>query len=356
VRLCGHSCYVNPADMAKIDPPQIDQMMSDAAWLAHRYDASRDAFHMVHISRTHHRKVPFLTDEGFGKSLRPFEVPRSAAIAHAPSPGPVHFIFHSAFCCSTLLVSAFDAAGMSMGLKEPMLFNDISGWRHRGAQGPQVARVLDESLHLLARPFSPGEAIIIKPSNIANPLIPAIMALRAEARAVFLYAPLPDYLISIARKAMWGRLWVRDLLGKLLAEGMVDLGIDPKDYLGLTDLQVAAVGWLAQQAQFRDLLLRIGARAVGLNSEIFVRNPAHSLETLYQHFQLPDAVNAAKAMVETDVFRRNSKTGDAFSAKDRSDAVRDGRDVHAGEIEKVEHWAKEIAVRCAIPLDLPQTL
>ena len=65
------------------------------------------------------------------------------------------------------------------------------------------------------------------------------MAMRPDARALFLYAPLEAYLASIARKGMWGRLWVRDLFGKLLREGMLGaLGIAPDDLAACNGLSI----------------------------------------------------------------------------------------------------------------------
>ena len=64
----------------------------------------------------------------------------------------------------------------------------------------QVAAAADIALLLLARPLSPGEVNVIKPSILLNPLIPLIAALRADLRAVYLHAPLETFLGSIARK------------------------------------------------------------------------------------------------------------------------------------------------------------
>src|SRR3546814_10757712 len=77
---------------------------ADPAWLAHRYDAAGDRLLFRHVPRAMHRDGPFLTDALIGD--RPQAIIASAegvaaARAHA---GRIHFIFHSAFCASTLLV------------------------------------------------------------------------------------------------------------------------------------------------------------------------------------------------------------------------------------------------------------
>lgn len=337
-------------------PPDISAVMANAEWLAHRYDPARDAIHMLPVARTRHADIPFLTDEYLAEAGVPMPLRRVDAMAQAAPPGPVHFIFHSAYCCSTLLAAAFDIPGVAMGLKEPVLLNDIIGWRHRGAKGPDAARVLDNALHLLARPFASGEAVVIKPSNVVNPLIPAIMTMRPTARALLLHAPLHTYLASIARKGMWGRLWVRDLFQKLLREGMVDLGIAPSDYLGLTDIQVAAVGWLAQQAQFQQLCDHLGERVVTLDSETLIARPGDSLTRLAGHFDLALDETSIAAIVAGPVFGRDAKTGIYFAEGQRAQDARHGLELHAEEVEKVAQWAAVLATNAGIAMALPNPL
>ncbi len=336
--------------------PSIRDRLSDAQWLAHRYDPGYDAFHFRQVPRPRHAAIPFLTDEYLGEDA-PLVLRRADAIGQAPPAAPIHFVFHSAYCCSTLLAAAFDIPGVAMGLKEPVLLNDLVGWRHRGGGGAQVARVLDESLRLLARPFTAGEATIVKPSNIVNPLIPAIMAMRPEARALLLHAPLDAYLASIARKGMWGRLWVRDLFGKLLREGMLaSLGIAPDDYLGLTDIQVAAAGWLAQQQQFQLVTERLGPRVATLDSEMLVDRPAETMATLATLFGLRLDDDAIAAIVAGPIFMRDAKSGQAFAPGQRAAEARSGLEIHSEEVAKVAQWASVIADNAGIAFSLPRPL
>lgn len=337
-------------------PPPIRTMLADAQWLAHRYDPGHDAFHLRRVERARHAAVPFLIDAHLGEEP-PIALRRADVMAAAPDPAPIHFVFHSAYCCSTLLAAAFDAPGIAMGLKEPALLNDLVGWRHRDAKGPEVARVLDESLRLLARPFAPGEAVVVKPSNIVNPLIPAIMGLRRQARALLLHAPLDAYLASIARKGMWGRLWVRDLFGKLLREGMLaPVGIAPDAYLSLTDIQVAAAGWLAQQRQFQALAGQLGARVATLDSETLVARPQETLVALAALFGLPLDEGRIAAIVDGPVFARDAKDGTAFARGQRARDARRGMDLHGDEVEKVAHWARVLADNAGIAMTLPNAL
>jgi hypothetical protein len=334
----------------------ITQIPRDPRWLAHRYVESRDAIQFVHLTRDEHRAATVISGDHMPAGKAPVQIDRRQAVAAAAPAVPVHFIFHSAFCCSTLLARAFDREGLAMGLKEPAILNDIVGWRRRGAPGRDVAEVMDGALALLARPFAPGEAVVIKPSNIVNGLIPMMMALRPDAKALLLHAPLPVFLTSVAKKGLDGRLWVRELFMGLRTDGLVQrLGFDDAQFFGQTDLQIAAAGWLAQQALFAELVQALGVRVRTLDSETLLDAPKPSVAVLagLYGFDLGDA--EADEIVATS-FGRNSKSGEAFGRAEREAEYAGAAAVHRDELEKVTRWAEVTAERAGIPMTLPGRL
>jgi hypothetical protein len=335
--------------------PIIIRIVRDPLWFPHRYDPARDAVQFRSISREQHRAATFLTDEYLGPAV-PTAIRRADAMAVGAAQAPVHFIFHSAFCCSTLLARALDVEGVAMGLKEPVLLNDLVGWQHRGGTAAQIAPVLDDGLALLSRPFSPGEAVIIKPSNVVNGLAPGMMMMRPDSRALLLFAPLRVYLGSVAKKGMDGRLWVRDLLVKQLREGLHPFGFSGDDYLGQTDLQVAAMGWLAQHALFAKMIAHFPGRVRTLDSERLMVDPTASMTALAALYGLDlDPVGIA-GIVAGPAFTRHSKSGDAFSRDDRDSEVRASVSLHADEIEKVAIWAEAVAKSAGVPFALSDPL
>ncbi len=342
--LCHRLAVTTPA-------PDLAAIAADARWLAHRYDPGHDAFHMRLVPRAAHRAATFLTDEYLGAEPNPVVLRRAEIMAAAPAPAPVHFVFHSAFCLSTLIARAFDIEGKAMGLKEPLILNDLAGWRQRGAEPRALSAVLDDSLTLLARPMAAGERIIIKPSNVANGLAAAMLGLRPDATALLLHAPLDTYLRSIAKKGMWGRIWVRDLLIKLIKDGLVDLGFEDEAYLGLTDLQAAAVGWIAQQALFARLVMQFGAgRIKTLDSETIMAQPAATITALAAHFGVD--LNAAEvgAVVDGPAFKTHSKSGAGFDAGARQAEYDAAAAVHGNELQKVAVWAKAVADNAGVAM------
>jgi hypothetical protein len=296
------------------------------------------------VPRPVQRKATFLTDEYLPRGLDPLVLRRADAIGASPAQAPIHFVFHSAFCCSTLVANAFDLPGRAMGVKEPVILNDIIGWRRRGGQGPDMAQVLDDTLRLLSRPFEPGESIVVKPSNATNALIAPILMLRPDAHALLLHAPLRTYLGSIARKGLDGRLWARTLLLGLLDDKLVDLGFSGRDHIAQTDLQAAAVGWLAQQALFSHIVQRFGrGRIRTLDSSKLMADPAAAMSALGAHFGLPLSSDELAGIVSGPAFTSHSKLGTAFSAAERAAEEEAGVALHADEIEKVIVWAQAVA-------------
>ena len=332
----------------------VKSILADGEWLAHRYDDAADAYHMRQVDRAAHHAATFITDEYLGVEPNPLIIGRNEAMATADQKTELHFILHSAFCASTLLAKGFDLPGISIGLKEPVLLNDIAGWRRRGAPPAAVAQRLDHALHMLARPFPGDNAVVVKPSNVFNALASAALAMRPASKAVLLYAPLPVFLVSVARKGLWCRLWCRELLEGLITDGIVDLGFEPADYFRQSDLQIAAVGWLAQHRLFRQLADKYGPdRIATLDSEKLTANPKGALVAASSHF----GFDVSTAMIEAhSAFSTHSKFGGNFGAGDRQAEHDAARVAYGDEIDKVLVWAHAVARASAIDLELPHPL
>ncbi len=337
--------------------PDFAAVATDPNWLANRYDESRDEVHFVRLTREGHREVTFITDEYINAEAPRLVLGRSDVAGAAGPPAPIHFIFHSAYCCSTVLARAVDIEGVSMGLKEPLILNDMVGWRRRGGGPGALAPVLDDVLTLLARPFSAGEKIVVKPSNVLNAIAPALLGLRPQANAILLYAPLPDFLRSIARKGLWGRRWVRELFIGQLRDNIVDLGLGEQNYLDLTDLQVAAAGWLAQHHVFARLVDRFGpARVRTLDSATLMARPQEAMARLSDLFGLGLDRQAVEHVLAGPAFTSHSKSNAGFGAADRLAEQRDAAHTHADEIGKVAIWAEAVAAAAGVPMELKAPL
>ena len=328
----------------------------DARWLAHRYDPQHDAVHFRYVPLAERARATFLTDEYLGVELAPQVIARAGVARSAMPAAPLRFIFHSAFCLSTLLGRAFEMPGRAMALKEPAIFNDLVGWRHRGADGAKLTAVLSDALSLCARPCAPGETVVIKPSNVANGLCEGILRLSPDARALMLHAPLDEYLHSVAKKQVDGRLWVRDLLVKQLRDGLVLPVFADEDLLKLTDLQVAAVGWLSQHALFQRLAVQFPHRVRTLDSSIVARDAAAAMRALFAFFEIALSGEELDALITGPTFTQHSKHGTAFDFAARKAEYDMAAVAHQDELTKVAAWARVIAQTAGVPMELSNRL
>lgn len=342
--------------MERRDPSHdVQSVIADGGWLVSGYDEIHDAVHFVRFSREDHRRITFLSDTEIGDAPE-IVLARSECLAAAKALAPPtpRFIFHSAFCCSTLLARAFDLPGTAMGIREPQILNHVVGLHLRGGDPRQVAAALDIALWLLGRPLASGEVNVIKPSNVINPMIPAIFAMRPDTRALLLYAPIEAFLGSVARKEVEGRAWVRDLMWKLIRQGQAErFKFTEEDLYRQTDLQVAALGWLAQNALFADLAEKHGQQLRTLDSETLTHRPDESMAALRDLFEIDVDVEAAAA---GPAFREHSKHRGAYGAAERAAEREKGLAIHAREVAMVLEWIRAVAAYASVSLNLPAPL
>ncbi|MCS6987380.1 MAG: hypothetical protein NZM40_08145 [Sphingomonadaceae bacterium] len=329
-------------------PLTAAEVLADPTWLAHRYEPQGDRLGFLYVPRARRRAVSFLIDAHLGDCGPAIALPR-ADVAAPLAGASLHFLFHSAFCGSTLLANALERPGFAHTLKEPQILNDVLGFRAQGEDEGRVTVVLRTALGLLARPFVDGEAIVIKPSNVTAALVPGLFALSPGSRAIFLFAPLPEFVASVARKGLEGRLWVRELAWKLRRDGLLDFGFTPEEEFRHTDLQVAALAWLAQHRLFAGLAARLGPeRLRALPSPVLLARPGDALEALGAHFGLPLGPQERAAIVARE-FGRHAKTGQPFDARRRAEAYAAALAAHGEEVKVVLRWAEAVAVHAGLP-------
>jgi hypothetical protein len=331
-------------------------LLADPECYAHRYVEGDDSFRFIRLPRARHGEAAFLTDEYLGETRVLGDVSAAQCLT-LPNDEKLHFLFHSAFCGSTMLTRALDIPGIAMGMSEPVTLNDVVGFRRRRADPRAVARTADAAMRLLARPFAEGEAVVIKPSNVINSLAELLMMLRPSAKAVFLYAPLETFLVSVARKGLACRLWVRELLEGLILENAVELGFSSEDYFRLTDLQVAAVGWLAQHRSFARLAGKLGSdRLASLDADLMLARPVEALVAVAQHYGLPINLDLAAGIAAGPTFTQHSKSGEAYSSAKREADYAAIRAAHGDEISTVVAWATKLAEAAGVTMAAPNPL
>ncbi|HTO40148.1 MAG TPA: hypothetical protein VL026_04170, partial [Rhizomicrobium sp.] len=113
-------------------------------------DFSRNTFGFVQTNRETLSRQPFLDSRWDRSPLPRVDIPISTVIAateHRPRP-QVNFIWHTAFCCSTLLSRCLDIPGANLALKEPQILILLAEAKRAGQRGLPNA-VFDTALNFL---------------------------------------------------------------------------------------------------------------------------------------------------------------------------------------------------------------
>jgi hypothetical protein len=331
-------------------------LLADPDWLPHR--VGDGAVQFAHVPRAEQRALPFLDERFVSDSAPRAEVPLARLAEAKPAEaGECHFIFHSAFCCSTLLGRALDTDGLAMVLQEPRALTDLAAALAGPEEHEEARPGLDLVLSLLQRPHRAGEAAIVKPSNAANPLIGDLLGLRPRARALLMYARLPDFLLAIVRRGPANRGWARRTATLFRRHPQFD-SLEGRDLLLLTDLQVAAWVWLHHQAQFARLVReQPPGRVATLEMGAFLADPARTLVGAAALFGLAMDEARAAEIAAGPAFRHHSKRPDrAFdpAALKREEAA--AKFAYGAEIDLAVEWAQALAERSGVPLSLEAAL
>lgn len=324
------------------------------------YDARADALTFAYLPRESQRAAVFLDDRFVSNA------PKSPTVRIRSLPldeirartGPLHFIVHTSYCCSTLLARAFDIPGVSMGLKEPGVLVSFGQHPANVRQTPGALNALGVTLDLLSRPLAPHESQIVKPSNVVNHLLPEILHLRPDAKVIVLYSGLRSFLEAIAHRGAGGRLVARQIFRGFSAAIPLDFTFSPEEQLMLTDMQIAAQAWLMQSAFLASSLRHYGrTRMRTLTSDALLADPAHALKRASEFYGLELSSERCAEIANGPVFKQHAKQHDlAFDAQAHREQHAAVNAAHATEIDWVESWARQLAQRANAPLTLGDTL
>ncbi|WP_338241592.1 hypothetical protein [Aurantiacibacter hainanensis] len=323
----------------------LTEIGRDPRWLPHALDLAGRRMQFVRVEREVLAAPTFLAD------CKPAGPQDEAWLTFdevqglKPETGPLHFIFHTAFCRSTLLVRALEIEGVSAGLAEPGIIARLA------EAGDAAQSLVKPVCDLLSRPWGKGEGVFVKPTNHANRLIASLLAARPDAKAVLMTNDLPSFLRSVARRGLMGRRWGRQLYLEMMGYAGMDFGMDPREQFSMSDLQAASLGWFLSQRYFAGLRAGPqGARLKLLDGDRFDIERAATLEAVFDHAGMAVSPERIEQVVDGPRFRSHSKLGGEFADGDGTPAI------VTEEIEQMQQWTGMIAQQAGLAVPLGQTL
>ncbi|MDZ7627075.1 MAG: hypothetical protein U5J99_01555 [Parvularculaceae bacterium] len=332
-------------------------LAADPEWLPDAFDAGRGVIRFARMSAEVLRREAFL-DARKDLSVTARAEARIADLApHIKPAPPASYVFHSAFCGSTLLARALDVPGKSLALKEPGILLDLVNARraHPAFRSDSVYRqYTDVILGLLHRRRAPGEAVLIKPTNLALPLAGALIA--RGAPVLFLHGALREFLMSILKKGEEGRAFARKMFNIFAMDGTPLGAIEPRQAMSLTDLQTAALVWRHQIEEIIALLVS-APQTASLDYASFIADPEIALRAAAKALTLDIDAAALAAIASGPVFKTDAKfTASPFTAQTRKTANDDLEKRHGPELSLIASWAEKLRLSRDLKSPLPNAL
>ena len=146
-------------------------------WMLAGFDPEHDVYQFARVSKATYRGSAFLDHRirPLPDAVRSLPGKEVDVLLRCVAPQPAGWIFHTAFCASTLLATCLDDEGRTLVLREPAVLSRLAAFERRtGAGGNSAAR--RRVLALTERSY-PAERVIVKPSNYANALLGSVLGL-----------------------------------------------------------------------------------------------------------------------------------------------------------------------------------
>jgi hypothetical protein len=330
--------------------PRSRPNLADPYWFLDHLDLETGQARFVRADRATLSAQPFL-DPRWDRSRRGSAAMPGADLDRTETaPVPLHFIWHTSFCCSTVIAALLDQPGRCLALKEPRALVDLADLKRR-QQGLKRPGLTSALFGLYARRFEPDEQILIKPSNFANNLIVEAATL-SDGRMLMVYSSCRSFLISILKAGEARRGYVRQLFISLAADGHPQAQWPLTTLLGLSDLHMAAIVWHMQMATIQSAMTMLGQRAASLDGDAFLHRPREALEALDGFFDLKLGSDELDRRASAPSLGRDVKTGAPGAGLDRR--VAEARDVErtlAVHLDSLVAWASQASpdVRQTLP-------
>lgn len=262
---------------------------------------------------------------------------------------PVGWIFHVAYCGSTLLARGLDRIDESLVIREPSPLRQLAVEGARVFAGAPASEPWREGLQLvlmlLGRRYRADGPVVVKANVPVNFVLPEVMGKQPGANAILLHFSIEDYLAAILRSADH-RAWLNSVTQEV--QPAIEAEVGP--IAALDDAERGAALWLAQ--------MRVYARAMerwpqirSLDGEQLLDAPVETIAAASRYFGVPESGDLG------DLLSSYSKDpGTRFDNAARLERRAGLKRDLADEIVRGRAWVERSAASQALPVRLPRPL
>lgn len=323
--------------------PQLDAVLRDARWFVEDFTLDNKALSFVLTDAESLSQQPFLDYRWPRHTALHQRVDAGALVQRVPAglpPPPLNFIWHTSFCCSTLIAGMLDCPDRNLSLREPFVLVPVADAKRLGVFDRHVVspRLPEIVFRLLDRtaPF----AVTVKPSNFANVLLRDAIA-NTSGKMLFLYSDLASFLMSVSKGRLKLHKYARQLFANIAGDDGRELPWSVSTLVRMSDLEIAAVAWHLQIAEFRRGWQALApGRGASLDCDAFFLDPADAMARLDAFFGYGLGAEQIRRVVDGPMLQHHAKAPDeAFNYRARQDANMAIRTLHGADINRVVAWS-----------------
>jgi hypothetical protein len=324
--------------------------LSSPDWLLAGFDLQTNRYHLAQVSRQTYEASAFLDHR-----IRPLPTASISldgrqvdeVLGHSRL-AQVAWVFHTGFCCSTLLATCLDHPGKTLVLREPLVLSRLAHAKRQNAGGDAASlKLLTQRVTGLCERSYAGEPLLIKPSNFANSLIVDLFSAGVQLpqrKAVLMTSNLESLLVSILKKQAEAEVSLPGFLRALLLDsdylqvaGQVNI-----DKLNL--LQQSVLFWHCQRYFLQQCLAQSATDSfLLLSMERFLAEPQAVLLQVSHFLRLGLPQETIQQTVQSGAFRRHSKQADQeYDAEIHRQEHQATAARFRSEIAEALEWAKPL--------------
>ena len=254
------------------------------------------------------------------------------------TPSPLRgYLFHTSFCCSTLLARLLDFPGRSLALKEPLILRRLSDAALNGAHNPELTSA---AVKLLFRDVDGGSAILVKPTHVALNIAGELLACTPSANALLITSTLENFLISNIKKSEETQRKVPELVERFMSASDLSTRLPPEAFEPPSLLAGVALQWHAQQQLVHDLLNGPAGKSVFLIQEDeLLQAPADTLRTglNWLGWRIPD--DEIDAQILRVMTRHAKSAGREYSLQEKNHETDLLKHKYSEELLQAMQWS-----------------
>jgi hypothetical protein len=318
-------------------------------------DPRRHTISLVPMSRDRYRNLSFLDPRSsrMGPDLYTMNFDdlllyNDNIEAHS---APVHFILHTALCCSTLLARYLDLIPASFVLREPTVLAQIAMFRPSNPsslKSPESGKMKVQNwtnifalgIRLLSRTYRVDDIVVIKVNDLCNVLGDKLLMNDARTKIVFLYVGLRTFIVSVLRTEK-RRAWLR----RRLLDNQMAIQMFPRladvDTTSLSDAEAGAFLWLLNSALCHRFSMGVdSSRVAVLNGDGVAESPREAVRTVagFFGFTLEEA-QLKEILAHPSVSRYSKDLSQVYDLESRRQDLRKLEDSLGSEADKGIEWA-----------------